>query len=88
MGPPRNGEKGKIMYEIVIAQPGEFEGHAAGNWSAEAAGIDNEFSTIEEAQQAITELRTMGGSWATATFAVQEIGARYPELGTIDRPST
>lgn len=72
-------------YEIIIALPGEFYGARGGEWSNEL-GAENEFPTMDAATAAISELRAMGGEWATGIYAVREVGTLYPEFGTIDEP--
>ena len=75
-------------YEIISAAgSGEFYGRAAGDWENDSVGLPNQFETIESAQEGIESLRALGGDWLEGTYAVREIGQRYPETGTINRPS-
>ncbi len=74
-------------YEIVAAVgSGEFYGTRSGDWATDPIGSDNQYESIEAAEGGIRALRDLGGDWLHGTYAVREVGARYPEIGTIDSP--
>jgi hypothetical protein len=64
------------MYEIIVAQPGEFFGHAAGNWDT-TIGDGNSFDSVEDAEATIKQLAEASGAdgdeWHVL-YAIREIG--------------
>lgn len=72
-------------YEILYAvNPcGEFYGRAMGDW--EVVPADVPFASLVDAEAAIPALRRLEG-WEQSVFAIRRVGARWPELGTIDWP--
>lgn len=43
-------------------------------WTNDNIGTPNEFTTEEEAREAIEQLRRLGEDWAAAEYDVREIG--------------
>ena len=74
-------------FEIVAAVgEGANYGTRGGDWDPSIVGsTNNEFASIEEAEDAIEALLALGDDWADGAYAIREIGARYPEPGVWTR---
>jgi hypothetical protein len=60
----RNGMAPKCLYEIVA--------YHAGSWRSDMVGSPNVFRSARGAEQAIRELRALGGEWADAEYGVRK----------------
>ncbi|MCR4374830.1 MAG: hypothetical protein NUW22_08270 [Acidobacteria bacterium] len=50
-----------------------------GQWSSDGIGEPNRFESLEEAREAIAQLRALGEEWAQATYGVRVRGDDWPE---------
>ena len=50
----------------------ESRTHRDNQWSADGIGEPNEFTTIEDADDAIRQLQELGDEWADAEYRVVE----------------
>ena len=59
------------MFEIVTDRRNPWE--PTPDWTVDTVGDENNFASLDEAMEAIDELRQLGPEWAEARYGVRNV---------------